>query len=137
MRRSTRSRPQIRFTPQFRQFNLKEDITPDELAFVESHRKRIAGAGHDHGAPTALSAQWIYGARHRLYVGEVSEDMLNSRSGSSTTRDVVGKSGVELQYNNLLMGKKWLRQVVVNSHGKEMGQQEGRETCRGRANSLS
>src|SRR5256885_7898255 len=28
--------------------------------------QRIAGAGHDHGAPTALSAQWIYGARHRL-----------------------------------------------------------------------
>src|SRR5437879_5934542 len=38
--------------------------------------------------------------------------------------DEVGKSGVELQYNNLLMGKNGSRQVVVNSHGKEMGQQK-------------
>jgi len=32
--------------------------------------------------------------------------MLNHRSGScNTAGDVVGKSGVELQYNQMLMGK--------------------------------
>src|SRR6202051_1528720 len=36
--------------------------------------------------------------------------------------DVVGKSGVELEYNQLLMGINGSRQVVVNSHGKEVGQ---------------
>src|SRR5438034_9894611 len=59
------------------------------------------------------------------YVGEVSEDMLNqSQWELYNPGDVVGKSGVELQYNNLLMGKNGSRQVVVNSHGKEMGQQK-------------
>src|SRR5438477_12952013 len=38
--------------------------------------------------------------------------------------DVVGESGVELQYNNLLMGKNGSRKVVVTSHGKEMGRQK-------------
>jgi penicillin-binding protein 2 len=36
--------------------------------------------------------------------------------------DVVGKSGVELEYNQLLMGTNGSRQVVVNSHGKEVGE---------------
>src|SRR3989475_3472778 len=59
------------------------------------------------------------------YVGEVSEEMLNQPQWELyNPGDVVGKSGVELQYNNLLMGKNGSRQVVVNSHGKEMGQQK-------------
>ncbi len=35
---------------------------------------------------------------------------------------MVGKSGVELQYNQVLMGKNGSRQVLVNSKGKEMGE---------------
>src|SRR5436189_5338423 len=59
------------------------------------------------------------------YVGEVSEDMLNQPQWELyNPGDVVGKSGVELQYNNLLMGTNGSRKVVVNSHGKEMGQQK-------------
>src|SRR5579863_3489302 len=34
--------------------------------------------------------------------------------------DVVGKSGVELYYNDLLMGKNGSRRVIVNSLGKEV-----------------
>jgi penicillin-binding protein 2 len=37
---------------------------------------------------------------------------------------VVGQSGVELEYNSMLMGQNGSKQVVVNSHGKEMGQLE-------------
>jgi len=35
--------------------------------------------------------------------------------------DVVGKSGVELEYNGILMGKNGSRQVLVDSHGREVG----------------
>src|SRR5579864_7889698 len=35
--------------------------------------------------------------------------------------DVVGISGVERQYNNLLMGTNGSRQAVVDSHGREVG----------------
>ena len=57
------------------------------------------------------------------YVGEVSEDMLNQpQLELYNPGDVVGKSGVELEYNQLLMGTNGSRQVVVNSHGKEVGE---------------
>jgi penicillin-binding protein 2 len=56
------------------------------------------------------------------YVGEVSEDMLNQPQFELySPGDVVGKSGVELEYNQLLMGKNGSRQVLVNSHGQEVG----------------
>src|SRR6266446_6860851 len=57
------------------------------------------------------------------YVGEVSEQMLNQpRWELNNPGDVVGKSGVELQYNQLLMGKNGSRQVLVNSKGNEVGE---------------
>ena len=57
------------------------------------------------------------------YVGEVSEQMLNqARWELYNPGDVVGKSGVELQYNQILMGKNGSRQVLVNSKGKEVGE---------------
>ena len=57
------------------------------------------------------------------YVGEVSERMLNQpRFELYNPGDIVGKSGVELEYNQILMGKNGSKQVVVNSHGKEMGE---------------
>ena len=33
----------------------------------------------------------------------------------------MGQSGVELQYNDILMGKDGSRRVLVNSKGKEVG----------------
>ena len=111
-------------TPQFRPIYLKEDITPDELAFVESHRNELPELD------TIMAHRRLYPRNGFMahvigYVGEVSEDMLNQPQWELyNPGDVVGKSGVELQYNNLLMGKNGSRQVVVNSHGKEMGQQK-------------
>src|SRR5213082_4005201 len=111
-------------TPQFRPIYLKEDITQDELAFVESHRNELPELD------TIMAHRRLYPRNGFMahvigYVGEVSEDMLNQPQWELyNPGDVVGKSGVELQYNNLLMGKNGSRQVVVNSHGKEMGQQK-------------
>src|SRR6184192_3184522 len=111
-------------TAQFQPIYLKEDITPDELAFVESHRNELPELD------TIMAHRRLYPRNGFMahvigYVGEVSEDMLNQPQWELyNPGDVVGKSGVELQYNNLLMGKNGSRQVVVNSHGKEMGQQK-------------
>ena len=35
--------------------------------------------------------------------------------------DVVGVSGVEKQYDSILMGKNRFRRAIVNSHGREVG----------------
>ena len=66
------------------------------------------------------------------YVGEVSEQMLNQpRWELYNPGDVVGKSGVELQYNQVLMGKNGSRQVLVNSKGKEMGELDAKPAVPG------
>src|SRR6266700_1878582 len=108
-------------TPQFRPIYLKEDITPDELAFVESHRNELPELD------TIMAHRRLYPRNGFLahlvgYVGEVSEDMLSLPQWELyNPGDVVGKSGVELQYNQILMGKNGSRRVVVDSHGREVG----------------
>jgi len=106
--------------PQYQPIFLKEDITPDELAFVESHRNELPELD------TIMSHRRLYpksGFMAHLigYVGEVTEDMLNQPQFEFyNPGDVVGISGVEKQYNQLLMGKNGSRRSVVNSRGKEM-----------------
>lgn len=108
--------------PQYQPIYLKDDITPDELAFVEAHRNELPELD------TIMAHRRLYpkgGFMAHLigYVGEVSEDMLNQPQWEFyNPGDVVGKSGVELEYNSVLMGKNGSRQVLVNSHGKEVGQ---------------
>jgi len=56
------------------------------------------------------------------YVGEVSEEMLNDpRYAEYEPGDVVGRSGIEKTYDSILRGKNGSRDVVVNSHGREIG----------------
>jgi penicillin-binding protein 2 len=108
-------------TPQYQPIYLKDDITPDELAFIEAHKNELPELD------TIMAHRRLYPRSGFLahlvgYVGEVSEDMLNqTRWEFYNPGDVVGKSGVELEYNQVLMGKNGSRQVLVNSHGKEVG----------------
>ncbi len=112
----------VAYLPQYQPIYLKDDITPDELAFIEAHRNELPELD------TIMAHRRLYpkgGFMAHLigYVGEVSEDMLNQPQWEFyNPGDVVGKSGVELQYNSTLMGKNGSRQVLVNSHGKEVGQ---------------
>ena len=107
--------------PQYQPIYLKDDITPDELAFVESHRNELPELD------TIVAHRRLYPRNgfmaHLIgYVGEVSEEMLNQpRWEFYNPGDVVGKSGVELEYNQTLMGKNGSRRAVVNSRGREVG----------------
>jgi penicillin-binding protein 2 len=56
------------------------------------------------------------------YVGEVSEEDLNqSRYAWYDPGDMVGKAGVEETYDKLLRGQDGSRDVIVDSHGREVG----------------
>jgi penicillin-binding protein 2 len=108
--------------PQYQPIYLKDDITPDELAFIEAHRNELPEL------ETIMAYRRLYPRNgftaHLIgYVGEVSEQMLNQLQFELyNPGDVVGKSGVELEYNQILMGKNGSKQVIVNSRGKEMGE---------------
>ena len=108
--------------PGYQPIFIKSDITADELAFVEAHRNEYPELDtitvHRRLYPRNGFMAHLIG-----YVGEVSENMLNNpRYELYSSGDVVGQSGVEAEYNDMLMGTNGSRRVLVNSKGKEVGE---------------
>jgi penicillin-binding protein 2 len=107
--------------PQYQPIFLKDDITPDELAFIESHKNELPELD------TIMAHRRLYPRNgfmaHMVgYVGEVTETMLNQPQFEFyNPGDVVGVSGVEKQYNQFLMGQNGSRRALVDSRGKEVG----------------
>jgi penicillin-binding protein 2 len=123
--------------PGYQPIFIKYDITPDELAFVEAHRNEFPELDtitvHRRLYPKNGFMAHLIG-----YVGEVSEEMLNNpRYELYNAGDIVGQSGVEAEYNDLLMGKNGSRRVLVNSKGKEVGELSDTPAIPGRALQLT
>src|SRR5260370_34043984 len=95
---------QMSRVPAFQPIIVKDDITPDERAFVEAHRDEFPEL------ETLMVHRRLYPKNgfmaHLIgYVGQVSEEMLNSPQSDTYERgDIVGQSGVEVQYNDGLKG---------------------------------
>jgi penicillin-binding protein 2 len=100
---------------------VKQDLTPADIAFVESHRDADTYPEME----LVRNQQRLYPrtglAAHTIgYVGEVSEPELNSTEFAKYSQgDIVGKAGLERQYNDLLIGVDGQRRVVVDSSGRE------------------
>ncbi len=111
------------YGPGYAPIPLKQDITPDEQAFIAAHRDELPEL------ETLDEQRRLYpldGFMAHLigYVGEISEnDLKNTRYAAYSPGDLVGKSGVEEAYDDLLRGTDGSRNIVVNSHGKEVGLQ--------------
>ena len=111
----------FQLAPKYQSIPLKQDITPDEQAFIEAHRNELPEL------ETIDEQRRLYPrdgfAAHLIgYVGEVSENDLNqSRFAAYSPGDWVGKSGVEATYDEVLRGVDGSRDMIVNSHGKEVG----------------
>ena len=112
----------FRAGPGYQPIPIKQDITADEQAFIESHRNELPEL------ETIDEKRRLYPrdgfAAHMIgYVGEVSEDDLNnsSRYQYYSPGDVVGKAGIEETYDQLLRGEDGSRDVIVDSHGREVG----------------
>src|SRR5579871_4035005 len=111
----------FRAAPGFQPVPIKQDITPDEQAFIEAHRNELPEL------ETIDEERRLYPsdgfAAHLIgYVGELSEDDLNKpKYAAYEPGDVVGKAGVEETYDQLLRGEDGSRDVIVDSHGREVG----------------
>ncbi|MDE1163018.1 MAG: penicillin-binding protein 2 [Acidobacteriaceae bacterium] len=109
------------YTPKYQPLPLKQDITPDEQAFIEAHRNELPEL-QTLDEQRRLYPRDGFMAHVIGYVGEVSENDLNqSRYAFYSPGDVVGKSGIEESYDEVLRGQDGSRDVIVNSHGKEVG----------------
>jgi penicillin-binding protein 2 len=112
---------QMSRVPTFQPIIIKDDITHDDLSFIEAHRDEFPEL-ETLMVPRRLYPKNGFMAHLIGYVGQVSEEMLNSPQFDTYERgDIVGQSGVELYYNDVLKGKDGSRKVLVNSKGKEVG----------------
>jgi len=111
----------FRGTAGYQPIPIKQDITADEQAFIEAHRNELPEL------ETIDEERRLYPrdgfASHLIgYVGEVSEEDLNqARYAAYQPGDVVGKAGVEETYDELLRGEDGSKDVIVDSHGREVG----------------
>jgi penicillin-binding protein 2 len=110
-----------RAAPAYQPIPIKKDISADEQAFIEAHRNELPEL------ETIDEERRLYPrdgfAAHLIgYVGEVSEEELGqSRFAAYEPGDVVGKAGVEETYDEILRGQDGSRDVIVDSHGREVG----------------
>jgi penicillin-binding protein 2 len=111
----------FRMAPGYQPIPIKQDISPDEQAFIEAHRNELPEL------ETIDEERRLYPrdgfAAHLIgYVGEVSEEDLNNpKFAYYEPGDVVGKAGVEETYDEILRGQDGSMDVIVDSHGREVG----------------
>lgn len=117
--------------PKFQPIVIKPEATQADVAFIESHRADIP----------LLEMLMVHRRRYLPggfmahasgYVGEVSESQIEASNGKLRPGDVVGKTGLERQYNEILMGTDGMRRVVVNSVGKEVNRLSQQEAIPGK-----
>jgi len=109
-----------RTQPSYEPVVIKEELTPGEVAFVESHRE-----DEDFPDLELIEAQRRVYPRDGLaahvvgYIGEVSEAELNTLEYVQYRQgDVIGKAGIERQYNRYLMGVDGQRRTLVDNRGR-------------------
>ncbi|MBI3934850.1 MAG: penicillin-binding protein 2 [Acidobacteria bacterium] len=98
---------------------LRDNATREDIAFLESHRREFPELDLI-SVPRRLYLPDGFGAHLLGYVGEISDDDLDRpewallRPGA-----LVGKSGLEREYDDILRGKDGARRVVVDNLGRE------------------
>jgi penicillin-binding protein 2 len=120
--------------PEYEPIIIKDELTPAELAFVDSHKD----ADTFPELEVIRVQRRLYPkdgmAAHAVgYVGEVSEAELNQPEFVKYHQgDVIGKDGIERQYNDILMGVDGQRRVEVDSFGHERQVLEDKEATAGK-----
>ena len=123
-----------RTRPRFEPVILKEDVDLAEAAYIESRRLELPMLSVE----VESRRNYLYGplAAHAFgYVGEVSDEQIKADPlAGYDAGEIVGRAGLERQYDEDLKGTKGWKQVVVNSLGREIEEIEGgRRPTPGRA----
>jgi penicillin-binding protein 2 len=123
----------MRRRPTFEPLVIKEDVQLADIAKVEARREWFPSVEIEQTAlrdyPDGPAVAHAVG-----YVGEVNESQLAKiADGSIQQGDIVGKTGVEREYDEILRGRRGWRLQTVNSLGRPLGaSQPGRVPVDGR-----
>jgi penicillin-binding protein 2 len=107
--------------PKYEPIIIKEELDPSDLAFVESHRDPETFPEME----MILSQRRLYPQNGVLahvigYTGEISESELDDPAYAKYNQgQIIGKTGIEKEYNDILMGVDGERQSVVDNRGRE------------------
>jgi penicillin-binding protein 2 len=107
--------------PKYEPIIIKQELTPADIAFVESHKDADFFPELEliH-AQRRMYPQNGFAAHVIGYTGEISESELDEPEFAKyDTGAVIGKFGIEKQYNDTLMGIDGQREVVVDNRGRE------------------
>jgi penicillin-binding protein 2 len=124
----------FRSRPKYEPIVIKEELTPAELAFVEAHRD-----------PEFFPEMEVFHSQRRLYpqnqlaahlvgyTGEISDSELDLPEFAKYEQgDIVGKAGIERQYNDTLRGVDGQRRVIVDNLGHVRQETEMKEAKPGK-----
>ncbi len=100
---------------------LKEDTPPDLQAYVEERRAQLPGIGLQAAYKRAYPSGTL--AAHLLgYTGPIAAESATSYLDQGYLgNEIVGRAGVEAQYERYLRGIAGRQQVEVNAHGDVVG----------------
>jgi penicillin-binding protein 2 len=111
----------MRHRPTFEPLVIKEDVHLAEIAKVEARREWFPSVEVEQSTlrdyPDGPAVAHAVG-----YVGEVNEAQLAKiADGSLQQGDIVGKTGVEREYDEILRGRRGWKLQTVNSLGRPFG----------------
>jgi penicillin-binding protein 2 len=123
--------------PSFRPIVLIENATREQVIAVWARRLELPGIIYQEVPsrryPASDMAAHVFG-----YVGEVNDAQLQRPEYEGIEPGtIVGQAGVELAYNRNLMGKEGVKQVVVNSVGREIRELDKTDPTVGRSMQLT
>ena len=100
---------------------LKEDVGVDLASVIEEHTLELPGIGIE----TEIRREYPYGALAFHLLGYISgiplRQFASLKKFGYSKYNLIGKMGIEKQYEELLRGKNGQEYVEVNAFGKELG----------------
>jgi penicillin-binding protein 2 len=111
----------------FQPIRLKRDLDFETVCYIEEHALEFPGIIFQ-VEPTRLYPENNYGSHIWGYVGEATEmDLAGENLERYSRGDVVGKEGLEKQYERYLRGQNGLKYLEVTAGGRILGELPGRK----------
>jgi penicillin-binding protein 2 len=119
-----------KFLPEFQPIVIKDDMKLDEVSRVKARQAEfpelIIRAEPKREYPFETLAAHVIG-----YLQEISPEEIIQSQGERRSGDLVGKTGIERQYENMLVGREGRVLEIADSLGRRMGEISREESMPG------
>ena len=118
--------------PKYEAIRLKNELSPADLAFINSHRDAFPELDVIQSQPRVYPQDGMM-AHVIGYTGEISATELDAADFARyKPGDIIGKSGIERQYNSTLMGEDGQQRVEVDNRGQVRREEQEKPVVAGK-----